>query len=134
MKKLTKRENGFTLIEVLIVVIIIAILATLGIARFLGARADAEEGVCDSNQASLNAAIQAWRLKNPGIEVDLQANPPVPTIQQIKDTAGGEVECPSGGDYTYAATGEEVTCDYELGTVGKQHLGIEHVAIPVPAP
>lgn len=131
MKKF-RNQKGFTLIEVLIVVIIIAILATLGIARFLTARGDANEGVCDSNQASLNAAFQAWRLRNPGVTPSVANGPDIAALRAI---AGGDTFCPeavlagtppvptAATDYTIDYANQMVDCPNSSN--GILHGGIE---------
>ena len=65
MKKFSKKEKGFTLIEALIVVIIVAILAALGVARFVGTREAAAKSTCASHLSTLNAAIKKYDLEHP---------------------------------------------------------------------
>lgn len=65
MMKFRKNQKGFTLIEALIVVIIVAILAALGIARFLGTREATALATCQSHQSTLNAALKKFDLEHP---------------------------------------------------------------------
>lgn len=107
MKKFRKNEKGFTLIEALIVVIIIAILAALGIARFLGVREATAEATCISHLSTLNAAIKKWQLENPTLvgTTDLTSADVAADTAAAGDiyTDAGRPTCPSGGIYGFAA-------------------------------
>jgi prepilin-type N-terminal cleavage/methylation domain-containing protein len=64
MTKINKitHEQGFTLIELIIVVVILGILAAVGIPRFMNTRLDAWANTCRSNRASLDDAIERYRF------------------------------------------------------------------------
>ena len=57
-------HRGFTLVELLIVVIILAILAAIVIPQFSGATVDAKEAALDSNLAALRSAIELYRVQH----------------------------------------------------------------------
>ena len=59
MKK--RMKKGFTLVEIMIVVAIIAILAAVAIPNFLKYRADARSQACVSNMKQLQTAAESWR-------------------------------------------------------------------------
>ena len=54
-------KKGFTLVEIMIVVAIIAILAAVAIPNFLKYRADARSQACVSNMKQLQTAAESWR-------------------------------------------------------------------------
>jgi len=56
-------KKGFTLIEIMIVVAIIAILAAIAIPNFVQYRQTAQENSCVANIKMLNSATEAWRIK-----------------------------------------------------------------------
>jgi len=56
-------KKGFTLIEIMIVVAIIAILAAIAIPNFISYRQTAQLNACKSNINTLNGATEAWRIK-----------------------------------------------------------------------
>jgi prepilin-type N-terminal cleavage/methylation domain-containing protein len=60
------RPSGFTLVELLIVVIILAILAAIVIPQFSSATVDAQESALDSNVNSLRSAIDLYRVQHGG--------------------------------------------------------------------
>jgi prepilin-type N-terminal cleavage/methylation domain-containing protein len=60
------RPRGFTLVELLIVVIILAILAAIVIPQFSSATVDAQESALDANVHSMRAAIDLYRVQHNG--------------------------------------------------------------------
>lgn len=59
-----KRHSGFTLVELLIVVIILAILAAIVIPQFSGATKDTQEAALDSNLTALRSAIELYKAQH----------------------------------------------------------------------
>ncbi len=60
-----RREDGFTLIEMMMVVIIIAILAAVAAPKFIGARREAQISACSSNIANINTQWEFQHLQYP---------------------------------------------------------------------
>jgi prepilin-type N-terminal cleavage/methylation domain-containing protein len=61
--KMTRKSAGFTLVEVMIVVAIIGLLASIAIPNFLHSRETAHRKVCIGNLKHLDGAVQAWALE-----------------------------------------------------------------------
>ncbi|HTA79087.1 MAG TPA: type II secretion system protein [Terracidiphilus sp.] len=62
MKRLRKSEAGFTLMELMIVMAIIGILATLAVPSFIGALKSAREAVLREDLHVLRAAIDSYTM------------------------------------------------------------------------
>ncbi len=60
MKKVLKGEGGFTLVELLIVVIILGVLAAVVIPQFGASTQEANMAALDSNLATMRNAIELY--------------------------------------------------------------------------
>src|ERR1039457_2411855 len=91
MKNISTHKRGFTLVEIMIVVAIIGMLATIAIPSFAQARKTAQMNVCISNLRQIEGAMQRWSLemhKDEGQAV---------TYSDIRGYLQHSVVCPSGG-------------------------------------
>ena len=95
--KLTKSRQGFTLVEIMIVVGIIGLLAAIAIPNFIRYRAASRRGVCIANLRQLQNAKTTWAMErakkgtDTPVETDL-----IGTLSYLRD----KPVCPSGGaDY-----------------------------------
>ena len=59
-------RKGFTLVEVLLVVVIIAVLASIIIPRIASSAKEANVAKCDTNRANLISAIERYAINNKG--------------------------------------------------------------------
>ncbi len=103
MKRKTPRNRGFTLVEIMIVVAIIGLLATIAVPNFVKARTTAQMNACISNLQKIEGAIQEWALETK------QADTTQVDYSQISGYLKNQVVCPAGGK-TFADS-------YRLGTV-----------------
>ena len=60
MKRLHSRQKGFTLIELMIVILIIAILVAIAVPVYLAATNSAKRRTCQSNLRTIDSAINAY--------------------------------------------------------------------------
>jgi prepilin-type N-terminal cleavage/methylation domain-containing protein len=99
MKIKSLRTQGFTLVEIMIVVAIIGLLASIAIPNFVRARETSQKNACINNLRQIDGAAQTWALETGKTSSDTY------TIANIKpylrlDTTGNVPPCPAGGVYT----------------------------------
>ncbi len=59
-----RRERGFTLVEIMIVVLIIGILLAIAVPSFISARERSRANACRSNLRQIQAAKEQWAMAN----------------------------------------------------------------------
>lgn len=115
MKTKKLRNGGFTLVEIMIVVAIIGLLATIAIPNFVKARTTAQMNACISNLRQIDGAIQQWAL-----DMKKDAGQAV-TFSDISGYLKNSVTCPSGGttfddSYSITTVDAQPVCQRQPGT------------------
>src|SRR3984885_368175 len=103
MKLKTVRNGGFTLVEIMIVVAIIGLLATIAIPNFVRARLKAQQSACINNLRQLDGAKQTWALE---AKASQTAIPVIATIQPYlgRGLTGTAPTCPADQASTFATS------------------------------
>jgi general secretion pathway protein G len=126
--KTTGRQNGFTLLEVMVVIVILGILAALVVPKIISRPDEARVMAAKQDIASLMQGLKLYRLDNqryPVTEQGLQALALRPTTVPLPPNwkAGGYVERlpkdPWGNPYQYLNPGMHGEIDiFSLGADG----------------
>jgi len=102
-------RKGFTLVEVLLVVLILAVLASVVIPRIAESAGDAKDAKCDANIANLRRALELYAVDNDG-EYPVDNNRFQNDI--LENTAyfpHGKPVCPYGDPYVFVPATDTIT-------------------------
>jgi len=113
--KITGKKEGFTLVEIMIVVAIMGLLAAMAIPSYGKCRERAYLTTCIHNLQQIDGAIHAWSL-----DTRKDDEQPV-TYSDIRAYLRGSVVCPSGGtsfedSYTITTVGTPPVCQRRPAT------------------
>jgi prepilin-type N-terminal cleavage/methylation domain-containing protein len=120
MKAIHKNENGFTLVELMVVVVIIGVLVAIAIPIYNNVTARAQEGACQANLRTIDGAITmagastaaadtalftngvyTGTLKDLETNGYLQDEPQCPTAIAVYTIVAGRTVCPNTPAHTY---------------------------------
>lgn len=106
-----RKSKGFTLVEIMIVVLIIGILLAIAVPNFIKARESSRAKTCVANLRQIEAAKEQWAMeeKKGAADTPVQGDLEPTYIKKWP-------ECPSGGAYTINDVATEPTC-----SVGAPH-------------
>jgi prepilin-type N-terminal cleavage/methylation domain-containing protein len=103
MKQNKSRKQGFTLVEIMIVVAIIGLLAAIAIPNFVRARTTSQKNACINNLRQIDGAKQQWALEN---KAATNASPQATDIQPYmgRGNLGTLASCPADSSATFATS------------------------------
>jgi prepilin-type N-terminal cleavage/methylation domain-containing protein len=104
------KKRGFTLVEIMIVIMIIGVLSVIAVPNFLTARTNSQKNSCIANLHTIEAAKEQWAMDNKKGPSD------VPTSAELVGTAtDGYIKyypsCPGGGTYVINNMITRPTCN-----------------------
>ena len=122
-----KNEEGFTLIELMVVIVIIGLLTTIVVINVMPAQDKAMAQKAKADVALLEQAVERYRLDNLSYpdEITALVEPPAGLVRPERYARGGYVkrlpEDPWGQAYQYQSPGKHGPFDvYSLGADGRE--------------
>ncbi len=101
------RREGFTLVEIMIVVAIIGLLAAVAIPNFVKARKSSQTAACIMNLRAIDGAKATWALENKKGDNDTPSDADLfGPDKNIRD----KPSCPANGTYNLGAVNVKPTC------------------------
>lgn len=105
MKRKNNKNKGFTLVEIMIVVLIIGILLAIAVPNFLKARETSRSKTCIANLRQIESAKEQWAMENN------QGSTATPTQANLEpDYVKNYPTCPSNGTYTIGNMSTQPVC------------------------
>jgi len=102
-----RNQKGFTLVELMVVVLIIGILVAIAIPLYTKSQENAQRNACKANLRTMMGSIAQYASENngsyPSSLDDLQSGGYLKSVPT----------CPGGGTYTYDSTNGTVKCSLE---------------------
>jgi len=99
-----KNERGFTIMELLVVIVIIGVLAAIGVPAYNNMTTKARTAVCEANRRTLDTATGVYYIDKEGYPTA------VGDLTPYLDNAT-DIKCPTGGTYSIDATSHKWVCD-----------------------
>jgi len=111
MKQMKQMKQGFTLVEIMIVVAIIGLLASIAIPSFMKARTQSQQNACINNLRQIEAGKEQWALEQ---KKSTGATAVTTEVMAYLKNPSASTNCPSGGTVVYGVVGTNATCSVAL--------------------
>ena len=103
------KKRGFTLMEVIIIMLIIVLLVAIAVPNYMKAQTEVKRVTCISNLQKMDEAIERYASsENKSASDAVYLTTIIPEFLRLRPT------CPSRGSYTLTTVGQNPTCSMEL--------------------
>lgn len=103
-------KQGFTLVEIMIVVAIIGLLAAIAIPSFMKARTQSQTNACINNLRMIEAGKEQWALATKKAQDYAIATADEAEVLAYVKNPSSATNCPAGGTIDFGAIGSNATC------------------------
>jgi prepilin-type N-terminal cleavage/methylation domain-containing protein len=100
-----RKRKGFTLVEIMIVVLIIGILMAIAVPNFIQARQSSRKSSCIANLKQMDAGKEQFAM-----DAKLDTGATVNWSDLTPTYMKSQPTCPAGGTYTVAVVGTNPSC------------------------
>lgn len=100
-----RKKTGFTLVETMIVVLLIAILVSIAVPNFVSARNQSRRRACLENLRSISQAKEQWAMEN-----RMETGSPCTVNDLSPEYMRIFPSCPAAGSYSVNSVGVEPVC------------------------
>jgi prepilin-type N-terminal cleavage/methylation domain-containing protein len=108
-----RAERGFTLVEIMIVVLIIGILLAIAVPNFVRARESSRTKACVANLKQIEAAKEQWAMDT---RAGSDATPNWSDLVGPNNYMKAQPVCPSGGTYSIGNVATPPSCSISAHT------------------
>lgn len=108
--KMFRKDEGFTLVELMVVVLIIGILVAIAVPVFSAAKSNAQTKSCFANQRTVESSYQTWQADNQDLDTPVTIADGAASTAKWDEVMGvlvskylkEEPKCKAAGTYTAA--------------------------------